>query len=187
MSASPTINTAVASTKRPLEEPSSPSGQDQPEAKRPALDKVVKEETPASVPEAATATVPVTKSETIKDEVKGEDLDVKPVAENGTSDHQVDTLVPDAPVSDTKPIESTANSRAVSTTNAPVDESQWLHMRAIISSAEAATVIGTRGENVQVIRQKSGAKCTISDYARGNVERVLTVSGPVESVAKVCT
>jgi heterogeneous nuclear rnp K-like protein len=31
----------------------------------------------------------------------------------------------------------------------------------------------------------SGAKCTVSDYSRGAVERILTVSGPVDAVAKV--
>ena len=42
MSASPST---LPSTKRPLEDPSSPSGpNDQPEAKRPALDKVVRNE-----------------------------------------------------------------------------------------------------------------------------------------------
>ena len=43
MSASPTI--AASSAKRPLEEPSSPAGpNEQPEAKRPALDKFVKDD-----------------------------------------------------------------------------------------------------------------------------------------------
>ena len=65
------------------------------------------------------------------------------------------------------------------------DESNWLHIRAIISSAEAATVIGKGGENVTQIRRMSGAKCTVSDYSRGAVERVLTVSGLVDAVAKV--
>jgi poly(rC)-binding protein 2/3/4 len=65
------------------------------------------------------------------------------------------------------------------------DESGWLHVRAVISSAEAATVIGKGGENVTTIRKMSGAKCTVSDYQRGAVERILTVSGLVDAVAKV--
>ena len=68
----------------------------------------------------------------------------------------------------------------------PVDESKWIHIRAIISSQEAATVIGKGGENVTLIRRMSAAKCTVSDYARGAVERILTVSGSVDAVAKVC-
>jgi poly(rC)-binding protein 2/3/4 len=31
----------------------------------------------------------------------------------------------------------------------------------------------------------SGAKCTVSDYQKGAVERILTVSGVVDAAAKV--
>jgi poly(rC)-binding protein 2/3/4 len=55
----------------------------------------------------------------------------------------------------------------------------------VISSPEAATVIGKGGENVSQIRRLSGAKCTVSDYSRGAVERILTVSGPQDAAAKV--
>lgn len=155
MSASP-----LQSTKRPLEDPSSPSGpNDQPEAKRPALDKVV----------------------------KGDETEV------ASADGQGDTVVPDAPngkgaSSETQPIQSTAShsERAGSQSDSrPQDESSWIHIRAVISSQEAATVIGKGGENVSQIRRLSGAKCTVSDYSRGAVERILTVSGPQDAVAKV--
>lgn len=85
-----------------------------------------------------------------------------------------DTKVPDAP-----PHGATSNIP-------PVDESNWIHMRAIISSQEAATVIGKGGENVTQIRRMAEAKCTVSEYSRGAVERILTVSGGVDGVAKVC-
>lgn len=159
MSASPS---ALQSTKRPLEDPSSPSGpNDQPEAKRPALDKVV----------------------------KGDEAEITEVAADG----QGDTVVPDAPngkgvSSETQPIQSTAShaERADSQSDGrPQDESSWIHIRAVISSQEAATVIGKGGENVSQIRRLSGAKCTVSDYSRGAVERILTVSGPQDAVAKV--
>lgn len=192
MSASPST-AAVPSQKRPLEEPSSPSGTgDQPDAKRPALDKVVKEEQPdveQSAPE------PVRSVETTEDEdVKTEDTSAAPTL-NGTTDGQGDTVVPDAPttlsgasVLETQPIQSTSNGRANSQGLLPhQDETGWLHVRAIISSAEAATVIGKGGENVTLIRRMSGAKCTVSDYSRGAVERILTVSGQVDAVAKVGT
>jgi poly(rC)-binding protein 2/3/4 len=48
-------------------------------------------------------------------------------------------------------------------------------------------VIGKGGENVSMIRKMSGAKCTVSDYQKGAVERILTVSGVVDAVAKVRT
>ncbi|KAL1976316.1 hypothetical protein VTN31DRAFT_2598 [Thermomyces dupontii] len=165
MSTSPSI----PSTKRPLEDPSSPSGpNDQPEAKRPALDKVVR-----------------------TDDAKRPDSEVKAETANGAKDTQGDTVVGDAPNgkdANTQPIQSTA-SHADRTTSQPSqrqhqDESQWIHMRAVISSQEAATVIGKGGENVSQIRRLSGAKCTVSDYTRGAVERILTVSGPQDAVAK---
>lgn len=172
MSASPSN---LQSTKRPLEDPSSPSGpNDQPEAKRPALDKVVKsgeEKTP---------------------EIESLKTDGPAGANAGVGSS--DTAVHDVPngkgdAVDTQPIQSTAShaERASSQPEqqrSPQDESSWIHIRAVISSPEAATVIGKGGENVSQIRRLSGAKCTVSDYSRGAVERILTVSGPQDAVAK---
>ncbi|KAL1883110.1 hypothetical protein VTK73DRAFT_9477 [Phialemonium thermophilum] len=180
MSASPQ---PTQSTKRPLEETSSPSRNDQPDAKRPALDKVLKsdediKEGPAADSNGTTsATSPATLSDATA-KANGE----KPES----SDGQGDTVVPDAP--DTKPITSTATSNTVSTQSQPPanahDETSWIHIRAVISSPEAATIIGKGGENVSKIRNLSGAKCTVSDYQKGAVERILTVSGIVDAVAK---
>lgn len=167
MSASPVHNSA----KRPLEDPSSPSGPSgQPDAKRPALDKTVKTDD-AEEKSAVTdgvAELAVSNGETER---------------NGVKDDQGDTVVTDA-----QPIETTTSSRGSnesSASNIPRDESKWIHIRAVISSAEAATIIGKGGENVSVIRKMSGSKCTVSDYQRGAVERILTVSGSVDGVAKV--
>ena len=161
MSASPPT-VPNQSTKRPLEEPSSPSAPtDQPDAKRPALDKG----------DAAVSELPIVSS--------NGDL----ASTNGTKDEQGDTVVLDAvPQS----IESTGTStKGQNTSSMPHDESGWIHVRAVITSAEAATVIGKGGENVSTIRKNSGAKCTVSDYQKGAVERILTVSGIVDAVAKV--
>ncbi|KAF1946576.1 hypothetical protein EJ02DRAFT_214958 [Clathrospora elynae] len=188
MSASPTI--AASSAKRPLEEPSSPAGpNDQPDAKRPALDKMVRDEPSADDIDVAQ---PV-KAEDIavegvkeEEEVK-EEFDVADAAiENGSEVIQADTIVPDAPsILETQPIQSTsgANGR-LSNHNQQVDETNWLHVRACIGTSEAATIIGKGGENVTQIRRLSGAKCTVSDYSRGAVERILTVSGQVDAVSK---
>ena len=86
-----------------------------------------------------------------------------------------DTLVPDAPRQD----------QHSQSSQPQADESQWIHIRALITSAEAATVIGKGGENVTQIRKMAEAKCTVSDYQRGAGERILTVSGAVDAVAKV--
>ncbi|KAJ5093843.1 hypothetical protein N7456_009704 [Penicillium angulare] len=167
MSASPSN---LQSTKRPLEDPSSPSApNDQPEAKRPALDKVVRNDAEAE------ADVSSNQIPSVED----------------SKDTQGDTVVPDAPngkgLPETQPIQSTASQgeRAGSQSEHTLqDESNWIHIRAVISSQEAATVIGKGGENVSQIRRLSGAKCTVSDYSRGAVERILTVSGPQDAVAK---
>ncbi|KAF2096781.1 hypothetical protein NA57DRAFT_67387 [Rhizodiscina lignyota] len=187
---------AAPSQKRPLEEPSSPSAPgDQPDAKRQALDKVVKEDATENH-EAYTVPEPVPAPNPTDEEVAKPDQtdDVAPAA-NGTKDGQGDTIVPDAPnmtsalaVLGTQPIQSTASATNGQNSQGSnmhhQDETGWLHVRAIISSAEAATVIGKGGENVTLIRKMSGAKCTVSDYSRGAVERILTVSGLVDAVAK---
>jgi poly(rC)-binding protein 2/3/4 len=181
MSASPTA-APTQSTKRPLEDPSSPSApDDQPEAKRPALDKIIKNDDD----EKSSASLTL--------HVNGLNSDTKESTNGGkgeVTDAQGDTLVPDAPVGKegARSIESTSTStRGQHTTGSAQkhDESGWIHIRAVITSAEAATVIGKGGENVSLIRKMSGAKCTVSDYQKGAVERILTVSGVVDAAAKV--
>jgi heterogeneous nuclear rnp K-like protein 2 len=196
MSASP-IPAAAPSQKRPLEEPSSPNGPtDQPDAKRPALDKTKDE-----VPEDEAA--PASPNGALAELEPATSVLTPTPADNATSDGHADshgdTVVLDAPpagmpsatqVLETQPVQSTAANGSSAGgqdqySGQQQDESNWLHIRAIISSAEAATVIGKGGENVTQIRRMSGAKCTVSDYSRGAVERVLTVSGLVDAVAKV--
>lgn len=186
MSASPTQPTNPA--KRPLEDASSPSRtNDQPDAKRPALDKVINNATEEEVKtdETAesngdsTAPAPAEANGTDKqEETNGEKAEVK--------DDQGDTVVPDA--NENKAAASAGHSgTAAVPTGTPSnanDESAWIHIRAVISSPEAATIIGKGGENVSNIRKQSGAKCTVSDYQKGAVERILTVSGVVDAVAK---
>lgn len=180
---------AVPSQKRPLEEPSSDSGlPDQPDAKRPALElksQNVEGDQVAIVASsdgvAETETAETTKAET----TNGEPHNGANTATDGTSN-----VLSAAAVLETQPIQSTTTANASGSssnnyTSQHQDETGWLHIRSIISSAEAATVIGKGGENVSLIRRMSGAKCTVSDYTRGAVERVLTVSGLVDAVAKV--
>lgn len=176
MSASPSAAAAVLthSTKRPLEDPSSPSApNDQPEAKRPALDKIVKGEDEKD--DGLTVLEPPVVSS--NGDAKTESTEVK---EDNVKDEQGDTAVPDV----AQPAASFKEESAPPS-HLPHDESAWIHIRAVITSAEAATVIGKGGENVSLIRKSSGAKCTVSDYQKGAVERILTVSGVVDATAKV--
>lgn len=190
MSASP----PPQSTKRPLEETSSPSRTDQPDAKRPALDKVLRaggdeDEAPKDEPSenghsgiAGLPPVPVAATELPKDETKTNG------DENAeTKEAVADAVAPDA-AAESKPIPIAHGGPAgmsQSTSAATHDESAWIHIRAVITSPEAATIIGKGGENVSKIRQMSNAKCTVSDYQKGAIERILTVSGSVDAVAKV--
>lgn len=178
MSASPP--TPIQSAKRPLEDPSSPSGPtDQPDAKRPALDKVTNEE----IDETAGQKVVGDES----GDAKVEAVDSTNGVQIDSKDQQGDVAVGDAPDA-TRTVEGSipsAGDQNASGNALQHDESSWIHIRAVISSAEAATVIGKGGENVTLIRKMSGAKCTVSDYQKGAVERILTVSGVVDAAAKV--
>ncbi|KAI5861721.1 hypothetical protein GGS23DRAFT_128632 [Durotheca rogersii] len=180
MSASPTHPTNPA--KRPLEDASSPSrGNDQPEAKRLALDKVISngnEDKKIDILERNGDDLPTPTG--LNGTAKPEFAEI-PKAE--AKDDQGDTVVTDA--SESKFIASTGATGAVPSTPAnSQDETAWIHIRAVISSPEAATIIGKGGENVSNIRKQSHAKCTVSDYQKGAIERILTVSGVVEAVAK---
>ncbi|KAJ3204856.1 hypothetical protein HDU67_009255 [Dinochytrium kinnereticum] len=57
-------------------------------------------------------------------------------------------------------------------------------MRAIITAKEAGIVIGKNGRNVADIREKSGAKVTVSEQVPGALERIITITGPLDTVAK---
>ncbi|KAI5289979.1 hypothetical protein KEM54_002743, partial [Ascosphaera aggregata] len=192
MSASPT--SANASSKRPLEDPSSPSGQtEQPEAKRPALDKVLKEGRSNGEKDNAVHPSPST-AESSKDQATAVNAEQSQQTSQGTSEKPSGTganaAVPPAADDDgtSAAATSTQEPQPIQSTSTPqtqtADETGWIHIRAIISSAEAATCIGKGGENVSQIRRLSGAKCTVSEYQRGAVERILTVSGPQDAVAK---
>ncbi len=172
------------SAKRPLEETSSPSRTaDQPDAKRPALDKVLRNEGDLKDEVVLGHGLPAIPPVRLSSDTNG--TSKTNGDKSGAKDEQGDTVLD---VGETKPITSTAGGNHVQTQASTAnshDETSWIHIRAVISSPEAATIIGKGGENVSKIRQMSNAKCTVSDYQKGAVERILTVSGIVDSVAKV--
>lgn len=171
MSASPTQ--PANSAKRPLEETSSPTrSNDQPDAKRPALDKILKNDDEVVMAEKPDDDAVETAKPSPPPEEKT----------NGAKDESADP-----PADEPKPVPAAVPSVATPDVSNPAthDETAWIHIRAVISSPEAATIIGKGGENVSNIRKLSGAKCTVSDYQKGAVERILTVSGVVDAAAKV--
>lgn len=147
--------TPVQSAKRPLEDESSPSA---PDAKRAAHKKVSMGDETEKAAESTNG---------VKGEKNDKDGDTK-IEDAKEELHAIQSSVP-----------------GQSGGQAHQDESAWIHVRAVISSAEAATVIGKGGENVSVIRKMSNAKCQVSEYQKGAVERILTVSGVVDAIAKV--
>ena len=60
-----------------------------------------------------------------------------------------------------------------------------LTLRALVSTKEAGVIIGKGGKNVAELREQTGVKAGVSKVIPGVHERVLTVTGSVEGVAKV--
>jgi len=60
-----------------------------------------------------------------------------------------------------------------------------LTLRALVSTKDAGVIIGKAGKNVADLRDQTGVKAGVSKVVPGVHERVLTVSGSVEGVAKV--
>ena len=65
-----------------------------------------------------------------------------------------------------------------------VDSLPSISMRALITSKDAGVVIGRQGKNVADVREQSGARITVSEQIHGSTERILTISGPLDAVAK---
>ncbi|RKP02422.1 hypothetical protein CXG81DRAFT_2160, partial [Caulochytrium protostelioides] len=59
-----------------------------------------------------------------------------------------------------------------------------LSMRALITRKEAGIVIGKGGRNVLEIREASGARVQVGEQVYGALDRVMTISGPLDTVAK---
>ncbi|CUA73874.1 RNA-binding protein rnc1 [Rhizoctonia solani] len=66
-------------------------------------------------------------------------------------------------------------------------ESDSLTLRALVTTKEAGVIIGKGGKNVADLREQTGVKAGVSKVVQGVNERVLTVSGTVEDVAKAYT
>lgn len=81
------------------------------------------------------------------------------------------------PSSSASPLESRSPS--------PVSAHDMLTLRALVSTKEAGVIIGKAGKNVAELREQARVKAGVSPLTPGVHERVLTVAGSVEAVAKV--
>ncbi|KAI0330570.1 cytoplasmic protein [Cubamyces sp. BRFM 1775] len=61
---------------------------------------------------------------------------------------------------------------------------ETLTLRALVSTKDAGVIIGKAGKNVAELREQTGVKAGVSKVIPGVHERVLTVTGSVEGVAK---
>lgn len=59
-----------------------------------------------------------------------------------------------------------------------------LTLRALVSSKEAGVIIGKGGKNVADLRDATGVKAGVSKVVQGVHDRVLTITGGCEPVAK---
>ena len=57
-------------------------------------------------------------------------------------------------------------------------------LRALVNTKEAGVIIGKGGKNVADLREQTGVRAGVSKVIAGVHERVLTVGGSVEAVAK---
>ncbi|KZT44469.1 hypothetical protein SISSUDRAFT_1068369 [Sistotremastrum suecicum HHB10207 ss-3] len=61
---------------------------------------------------------------------------------------------------------------------------ETLTLRALVTTKDAGVIIGKAGKNVADLRDQTGVKAGVSKVVPGVHERVLSISGPVEGVAK---
>lgn len=59
-----------------------------------------------------------------------------------------------------------------------------LTLRAIVSSKEAGVIIGKQGKNVADLRDETGVKAGVSKVVTGVHDRVLTITGNLQGIAK---
>jgi predicted RNA-binding protein YlqC (UPF0109 family) len=71
---------------------------------------------------------------------------------------------------------------------APTEEeyaASQVTLRALVTTKEAGVIIGKQGKNVADLRDQTGVKAGVSKVVPGVHDRVLTVTGSLESVSKV--
>ncbi|KAG8805515.1 RNA binding protein, heterogenous nuclear RNP-K like protein [Serendipita sp. 399] len=71
--------------------------------------------------------------------------------------------------------------------SSPSASQETLTLRALVGTKEAGIIIGKAGKNVADLREQTGVKAGVSKVVNGVHERVLSVSGSVQGVAKAYT
>jgi heterogeneous nuclear rnp K-like protein len=88
------------------------------------------------------------------------------------------------PINDAPLDETAAQENAEGPTDEEYAASQ-VTLRALVTTKEAGVIIGKQGKNVADLRDQTGVKAGVSKVVPGVHDRVLTVTGSLESVSKV--
>ncbi|KAK9365161.1 hypothetical protein V1509DRAFT_633961 [Lipomyces kononenkoae] len=70
--------------------------------------------------------------------------------------------------------------------NSVANDASRVSLRCLVSSRAAGALIGQKGENITLLREAAGVRCSFSDNTKGVTERIVTISGSVEGVSKAC-
>ncbi|KAF8446025.1 hypothetical protein L210DRAFT_3610569 [Boletus edulis BED1] len=79
---------------------------------------------------------------------------------------------------------NTKASPAASRSPSPTSAHDILTLRALVTTKEAGVIIGKGGKNVADLREQTGVRAGVSKVIPGVHERVLTVGGSVDAIAK---
>ncbi|GAA5866177.1 hypothetical protein JCM1840_005101 [Sporobolomyces johnsonii] len=141
---------------------------------------------------AAMQTDDQTKHEEGEDTVKGEGEAAKdesaPMNVDSTgapSTAPTSSTNPDLPANPGLPANPEGDASAsASADGAAAGGASAIQMRALIVTQDASIIIGKQGKNVNEIRDKSGAKITITEAVPGNPERIMVIGGQLDAVSK---
>lgn len=107
-------------------------------------------------------------------------------AEGEISPQVLHAADPSASTVSAPPTMNNSNNSAQSNANKTDPPPQPITMRALIMTTEAAIVIGRAGAHIHDIRDRSNSNLKVSKAVPNNPERILTVTGMLDTVAKVC-
>ncbi|KAI7855356.1 hypothetical protein BDC45DRAFT_439093 [Circinella umbellata] len=97
---------------------------------------------------------------------------------NGSAEHF------DDPNTTTTTTNTTTGTENVDNGDVEPTGDEQLTLRALVTTKEAGVIIGKAGKNVAELRDSTGVKAGVSKVIQGVHDRVLTVSGSLEGVAK---
>lgn len=117
------------------------------------------------------------------DETAGDDAARKRQALDGEEGPATTASHPASPTANAAPAPSNAAPAAAAAASGG-DFLPTIAMRALIHNQDAGLIIGKGGASVAEIRQEAGARVTVSEHIPGVSERILTITGPLDHVAK---